>query len=203
MVDAAIYESVLAMMENLITEYDLTGYVRERSGAVLPGISPSNVYPTADGQMILIGGNGDTVFARLTKAMGQDALAAHPKFHDHGARGANQVELDAIIAAWTGVRPLADLLDLLEAAGVPCGRIYRAPDMLADPQFLARQAIVQTAHPVFGAVRMQNAFPKLSQTPGEVRWPGPGLGEHTAQVLGDLAGVDAARLAGLAKAGVV
>jgi formyl-CoA transferase len=202
-VDAAIYESVLAMMENLITEYDITGYVRERSGAVLPGIAPSNVYPTAGEEMILIGGNGDTVFKRLAETMGRADLAADPKFVDHASRGQNQHELDQIIAAWTRTFALDALLALLEDAGVPCGRVYRAPDMLTDPQFIAREAIVETEHPVFGKIRMQNTFPKLSETPGEVRWPGPALGEHTDAVLGELAGLDAARVAELRARGVV
>ena len=170
-IDASIYESVLAMMENTVTEYDITGYVRERSGAILPGIAPSNVYPTSDG-MILIGGNGDTVFARLCEAMGEPALKDDPRYVSHAARGTNQAELDAHIAQWTGARTLDDLLGLLEAHGVPCGRVFRAPDMLADPQYRARDSIVSVGHPVFGSIRMQNAHPKLSETPGEVRWPG-------------------------------
>lgn len=202
-VDAALYESVLAVMENLITEYDLTGYVRERSGSILPGIAPSNVYPCAGGEMILIGGNGDTVFARLAEAMGRPELAADARYATHAARGAHQAELDALIAGWTAQYALPDLLDLLEAKGVPCGRIYRAPDMLQDPQFAAREAIVETEHPVFGRIKMQNAFPKLSATPGRVRWPGPALGEHTDEVLREVAGISAAEIAALRAKGVI
>ena len=201
-IDAAIYESVLAMMENLVTEYDITGYIRERSGSILPGIAPSNVYPASDGQ-ILIGGNGDTVFARLCEAMGEPALKDDPRYRDHNSRGANQAELDERIAAWTRTKPLVALLELLEANGVPCGRVYQAPDMLEDPQFQAREAIVAVEHPVFGRVRMQNVFPKLSETPGEVRWPGPTLGEHTDAVLGAVLGYDSAKLARLRADGVI
>ena len=201
-VDAAIYESVLAMMENMVTEYDLTGYVRERSGAVLPGIAPSNVYPTADG-MVLIGGNGDTVFARLCEAMGEAGLKDDPRYVSHAARGVNQTELDERIAAWSRTLTSADLLARLEAHGVPFGKVYTAPDMLEDPQFAAREAIVTVEHPVFGKVRMQNVFPKLSETPGEVRWPGPTLGEHTAAVLGERLGLAADRLAALQSVGVI
>jgi formyl-CoA transferase len=202
-VDAAIYESVLAMMENMITEYDVTGYVRERSGSILPGIAPSNAYPTAGGELILIGGNGDTVFRRLTTIMGKPGLAQDPRFISHGERGANQAILDEIITAWTRERDLESLLFLLEAEGVPCGRIYTAPDMLADAQFAARDAIVTVDHPVFGPVRMQNVFPKLSNTPGEVRWPGPPLGAHTQEVLRDWAGVTPQTFADLLARGVV
>lgn len=202
MIDAALYESVLAVMENLVTEYDLTGYVRERSGSILPGIAPSNVYPCAAGEMILIGGNGDTVFARLAEAMGRPELAADPKFISHAARGTNQKELDEIIAAWTATWDLTALIEHLEASGIPCGRIFRAPDMLENEQYRAREAIVETQHPVFGKVKMQNAFPKMSETPGAVRWPGPELGQHTDEVLGEI-GLGADEVEGLRAKGVV
>lgn len=202
MIDAALYESVLGVMENLVTEYDITGYVRERSGSVLPGIAPSNVYPCAAEEMILIGGNGDTVFARLCEVMEQPGLAKDPRFVDHAARGRNQGELDEIIAAWTRGWALDDLLALLEAKGVPSGRIFRAPDMLEHEQFKARDSIVETEHPVFGKIKMQNAFPKLSDTPGAVRWPGPGLGQHTDEVLAE-AGLAPDAIAQLRAKGVV
>jgi formyl-CoA transferase len=202
-IDAALYESVLAVMENLVTEYDITGYVRERSGSVLPGIAPSNAYPCKGGDMVLIGGNGDTVYARLTEVMGRPDLKADPKFVDHASRGVNQHELDAIIAEWTSGFDLPDLLALLEAKGVPASRVFRAPDMLKDPQFAAREAIVTTEHPVFGPIRMQNVFPKLSRTPGRVRWPGPALGQHTDEVLEERAGCTPERLAELRAKGVI
>jgi formyl-CoA transferase len=202
-IDAALFESVLAVMENLVTEYDLTGYVRERSGSILPGIAPSNAYPCAGGEMILIGGNGDTVYARLTEAMGRPDLKSDPRFVDHAARGRNQFELDAIIAEWTSAHALEDLLALLEAKGVPASRVFRAPDMLEDPQYQAREAIVSVDHPVFGPVKMQNAFPKLSATPGRVRWPGPALGQHTEEVLQALAGCSLIDIAELKAKGVI
>ena len=201
-VDVALYESVLAVMENLVTEYDLTGYVRERSGSILPGIAPSNVYPCAGEEMILIGGNGDTVYARLCETMGRPELAADPRFLDHAARGANQAELDQIIAAWTRTQSLDALLELLESKGIPAGRIFRAPDMLEHEQFKARESIVETDHPVFGKIKMQNAFPKMSETPGAVRWAGPELGQHTDEVLAG-AGLTAQAIAELRAKGVV
>lgn len=202
-IDAALYESVLGVMENLVTEYDLTGYVRERSGSILPGIAPSNAYPCADGDMAVIGGNGDTVFARLCAAMNREDLAADPRFATHAARGERQGELDEIISAWTSTQSLESLLETLEAHGVPAGRIYRAPDMIDDPHFVAREAIVSVPHPVFGQVRMQNAFPKLSATPGKVRWPGPDLGAHTEEVLQAVAGLSAEAISGLRARGVI
>lgn len=196
-VDAAIYESVLTVMENLITEYDLTGYVRERSGAVLPGIAPSNVYPTRSGELILIGANQDTLFRRLCDLMGRPDLADDVRYKDHAARGAHQGELDARIAAWTADQEIETLLPRLEEAGIATGRIYRAPEMLADPHFAARESIVTVPHPVFGQVKMQNAFPRLSETPGAVRWTAPTLGEHTDAVLSEVAGLSADAIAGL------
>lgn len=196
-VDAAIYESVLTVMENLITEYDLTGYVRERSGAVLPGIAPSNVYPTKSGELVLIGANQDTLFKRLCDLMGRPDLAEDVRYRDHAARGANQAELDARIAAWTLDQDIDALLPKLEAAGLATGRIYRAPDMIEDPQFVARESIVTVPHPVFGEIKMQNAFPRLTETPGGVRWPGPTLGEHTDEVLREVAGLSVEAVDGL------
>ena len=201
-IDAAIYESVLAMMENMVTEYDLTGYVRERSGSILPGIAPSNVYPTSDG-MILIGGNGDTVFARLCEAMGQPGLKDDPRYRDHASRGVNQAELDALIGAWSRTRTLADLLALLEAKGVPCGRVYSAPDMLADPQYQARESIVAVEHPVFGKIRMQNVAPKLSETPGRIRSPSPALGQHNDEVYQGIMRFTPERVETLRRQGVI
>src|SRR5690606_28795507 len=145
-VDAAIYESVLSVMENLVTEYDLSGYVRERSGAVLPGIAPSNVYPTKGGELVLIGANQDTLFRRLCAAMGRPELAADERFGDHAARGRRQGELDGLIADWTRTWEIGPLLELLEQHGVAAGRLYRAPEMLEDPQFKARDSIVEVPH---------------------------------------------------------
>ena len=136
-VDTAIYEAVLAMMESLIPEYTLGNYIRERTGAVLPNIAPSNIYPTKDGLLLLIAANQDSVFARLTLAMGQPELAEDPRFVSHSARGANQAMLDEIIARWTSSLETGQLEELLQAHGVPEGKIYRAPEMLTDPHFLA------------------------------------------------------------------
>jgi len=202
-VDVSIYESVLAVTENLVTEYALTGYVRERSGSILPGIAPSNAYPTQGGEMVVIGANQDTLFARLAEAMGEPELAFDPRYADHAARGRNQVELDEKIAAWTRTHTTEDMLAMMDRFGIAAGRVFRAPDMLEDPQFRAREDIVELPHPVFGTVKMQNAFPKLSENPGEVRWPGAALGEHTDEVLSRIAGLSAEAIAGLRGRGVI
>ncbi len=201
-VDAAIYESVLNMMESLVTEFDQLGHVRERSGPILPRIAPSNVYPTRDG-IVMIGANQDTVFARLAAAMGDAALATDARYADHQARGTNQRELDEIIARWTATLDTRALLDLLEQHGVPSGLIYRTADMLDDPHFAAREAIVSTTHPAFGTLRMQNVAPRLSASPSSIRTPAPELGQHNADVYGQLLGLDAAALDGLRARGVI
>lgn len=203
LVDSAIYEAVLAMMESLVPEWQVAGYQRERTGPVLPNVAPSNVYPTADGETILVAANQDTVFRRLAEVMGQPELADDPRYATHGARGAHAEELDELIARWTAERPADALLDQLAEAGVPAGRIYRPRDMLADPHFAARQSIIRVAHPEFGELAMQNVFPRLSRTPGEVRHPGPALGEHNEEVYRGLLGLSEQEMSRLRDAGVI
>ena len=198
MVDSAIYEAVLNMMESLITEYDKRGFIRERTGAILPNIAPSNIYSTRDG-MVLVAANQDTVFKRLCVAMGAPALATDPRYSTHQARGTHQRELDECIGAWTGGLTTTQVLEILQRpdTAVPSGLIYRAPDMLADPHFKAREAIVTTQHPRFGELRMQNVAPKLSATPGSIRSPSPELGQHNDEVYLQLLEMSTDRYAGL------
>lgn len=192
-VDSAIFEAVLNMMESLVTEYDKTGYIRERTGAILPKIAPSNVYPTQDGSMVLIAANQDTVFARLAQAMRRPELAKQSEYVTHVARGEHQAQLDELIGTWTRTQTREELLALMQEFGVPAGLIYRAPDMLKDPHFQARNAIVSVPHPDFGELKMQNVAPKLSETPGGVRSPSPQLGEHNDDVYLNLLGIAADR----------
>lgn len=203
LVDSAIYEAVLAMMESLVPEWQVAGYQRERTGPVLPNVAPSNVYPTADGETILIAANQDTVFRRLAEVMGRPALAEDERYATHGARGANAEALDALIAQWTAEQPADALLERLATAGVPAGRIYRPKDMLADPHFAARESIIRVAHPEFGELAMQNVFPRLSRTPGQVRHPGPALGAHNEEVYRGLLGLSEQELTRLRDAGVI
>lgn len=196
-IDVSIYESVLSVMENTITEYALTGYVRERSGSILPGIAPSNAYPTMGGEMVVIGANQDTLFQRLCAAMGRPELAEDPRYKTHAARGENQTELDNLIGEWTATKPTDEVLALMDEHGIAAGRVYRPQDMIDDPQFQARHSIVDVPHPVLGDLKMQDAFPRMSDTPGEVRWPGPELGEHTDEVLAGVLGLPATELAEL------
>jgi formyl-CoA transferase len=202
-VDSALYEAVLQVMESLVPEYVASGYVRERSGSVLPGIAPSNVYPCKDGEY-LIGANQDTVFRRLCEAMGRPELAQDPRYVNHVARGKHQEELDALIADWTRTLTMQELEDKMIEAGVPAGRLYRPQDMLDDPHFQAREAIIGVAHPRWGEVKMQNVFPKLSATPGNVRRRAPeSIGQDNEAVYGELLGLDADALAALAERGII
>jgi len=202
-VDSAIYEAVLNMMESLITEFDVAGYVRERTGAILPNVSPSNVFETADGKLLVIGANQDTVFKRLADAMGRPELAEDERYATHSARGDYQEELDGLINDWTKTIELEPLEALLNEHGVPCGLIYKAEDMLEDPHFKAREAIIEVEHPQFGPIRMQNVAPRLSETPGAVRHVGPDLGEHNDYVYGDVLDLSDERRAELKEAGII
>ncbi|MEG3125471.1 CaiB/BaiF CoA transferase family protein [Sphingomonas sp. GB1N7] len=201
-VDSALYEAVLQVTESLIPEYVASGYIRERSGSALPGIAPSNVYKTLDGEF-LIGANQDAVFARLCTAMGRPELATDPRYVDHVARGAHQEELDGIVEAWTKTLPTAEVERLMIEHSVPSGTIYRAPEMLEDPHFAARDAIVTLDHPRWGELKMQNSFPKMSGTPGSIRSIAPqSVGEHNEEVYGAL-GLSADDLAGLKAEGAI
>jgi formyl-CoA transferase len=202
-VDCAIYETVLAMMESLISEYQQTGYIRERAGTILPGVAPSNIYPSADGQTVLIAANQDTVFRRLAEAMERPELGRDPRYATHSARGAHQQELDKVIADWTCTLAAADLLARMLKHGIPAGKIYRAPEMLTDEHFKARQSIITVMHPEFGELAMQNVCPLFSETPGRVTHVGPPLGAHNDEIYRGLLGLEDAALRGLKEAGVV
>ncbi len=201
-VDSALYEAVLSVMESLLPEYTIADYVRPRTGSILPNVAPANAYPTADGEH-LISGNQDTVWKRLAEAMGRPELGEDPRYATHSARGENQGELDELIGKWSMTLSSAELEEILNEHAVPNGKIYTAPDMLADAHFAAREAIVKLAHPQLGEFPMQNVVPKLSDTPGEIRWVGPELGEHTDEVLAEVLGMSAERASELRGAGVI
>ncbi|HEY1448090.1 MAG TPA: CoA transferase [Caulobacteraceae bacterium] len=202
-VDSALYEAVLQVMESLVPDYAVAGFTRGRSGSILPGIAPSNVYRCADGDY-LIAANQDTVFARLAAAIGASELAADPRYATHEARGARQRELDDLIEAWTKSRTIAEVETVMIEAGVPAGKIYRAADMLGDPHFQARESIVEFDHPRWGKLPMQNVFPRLSKTPGRVRRAASQtVGQDNAEVYGQRLGLSAADLAALQAKGVI
>ncbi len=202
MVDVSLVESVFNLMESLVPEYDLLGHVRERSGGALPGIAPSNTYPTRDGAYIVIAGNSNPIFRRLMEAIGRADLADDPAFAHNDGRVARVGLLDAAIAGWTSGLPIADALARLELAGVPAGRIYSAADIVADPHYQARDMLLRAELPGGVQVTMPGIVPKLSATPGEIRWQGPALGQHTSAVLAGL-GMDERHIARLRREGVV
>lgn len=202
-VDIAIYEAVLALMESLLADYAVAGVERKRSGPVLPGVAPSNVYPTADGKDIVIAANADTVFQRLASVMGAPELATDDAFATHAARGSNAVKLDELISRWTAQRTSAELLDLLSGGGVPAGPINTAATMLDDEHFVARDMILWHENEVFGRFPMNGIVPKFSRTAGRIETLGPALGVHTDEVLEALAGVDQAGIAKLRADGVI
>ncbi|MBP5991732.1 MAG: CoA transferase [Piscinibacter sp.] len=182
-VDVALYESVFNVMESLLPEYDAFGAVRGAAGSALPGIAPSNAYRCGDGAYVLIGGNGDGIFKRLMRAIVRPELAEDPGLARNDGRVARVAEIDAAIEAWTLQRTIAEVLAALDAAAVPAGRIYSVADIAADPQYQARDMIVQTHDADGRPLKVPGIVPKLSDTPGRLRTPAPRLGEHTASVL--------------------
>ena len=200
-VDVAIYEAVLALMESTVADFELAGFVRGRSGGYLPGVAPSNAYPTVDGRDVVIAANADAVFARLATAMARPELVE--VYGDHAARAADQIELDAKIAAWTERLTADAVLERLDAHSVPAGLINTAPDLAVDEHIAAREMILRLAAGFESAVPMAGIVPKLSRTPGAVRSVGPELGEHTDSVLSSQLGLDIATLAMLRAEGVI
>jgi len=185
-IDVALYEAVFAVMESLVPEYTKFGFVRERSGASLPGISPSNTYLCLDGHYVVIAGNGDAIFRRLMNAIGRTDLADHPGLARNDGRVEHNDELDAAISNWTSCHTLEEVLQTLTAADVPSGRVYTAADIVADHHYRAREMIDRHVLPDGEPIDLPGIVPKLSDTPGQTRWIGPALGAHTEEVLAAL-----------------
>jgi len=201
-VDVSLVESVFNVMESLVPEYDLLGEVRTRSGGALPGITPSNTYPAKDGGFVVVAGNSDPIFRRLMTVVGRPDLADDPALRGNEGRSAVAPMLDGVISDWTGARTVDEALAALDAADVPAGRIYSVADIVADPHYAARDMILEAELPGGTRVKMPGIVPKLSATPGAVRWQGPALGAHTDAVLTDL-GRDAETIERLRREGAV
>ena len=185
-IDASIYESVLTVMEATIPEYTVSNYIRKRSGSYLPNIAPSNIYECKNGS-IVIGANQDTVFKRLTEAMKMPELSEDIRFKDHISRGENQKILDQIIDDWCSTRDVSEVEEIMQEYSIPAGKVYRAPDMLDDPHFIEREAIVDVPSEKWPDLKMQNVFPKMSKSQGEIRWTGVDkLGAHNDEIYGSL-----------------
>jgi crotonobetainyl-CoA:carnitine CoA-transferase CaiB-like acyl-CoA transferase len=201
-VDVAIYEAVFNMMESVIPEYDRLGVVRQREGAKLTGIVPTNTYLCADGQYIIIGGNGDSIFKRLMKAAGRADMAENDRYATNALRVQHEAEVDEAISAWTVTVPATEVLARMEAAGVPVGRLYDARDIAQDPHYRARGMFEEVE--VGGRpLKLPAMAPRLTETPGRTDWPGPEVGAHNREVFGGLLELDPVQIDQLMKDGVI
>lgn len=201
-VDVSLAESVFNIMESVVPEYDLHGFIRERSGGSLPGIAPSNTYRTKDNAFVVIAGNSDPIFKRLMHVIGREDLANRPEFEHNDGRAQQSDLLDAAIESWSRQHSIDEVLQQLEQAEVPSGRIYSVADMVNDPHFNARDMLLSTELPDGQVVKMPGIVPKLSETPGQIKWRGPELGEHTESVLKQY-GYQAEEIESLRVSGVV
>ena len=201
-IDVALYEAVFNCMESLLPEYSAFGAVRGPAGSALPGIAPSNAYLCKDGKCALIAGNGDSIFKRLMAAIGRDDLAADPTLTDNAGRVKRVEEIDAAIGAWTSKLNVADVLDVLDQAAVPAGRIYTVEDIAADPHYLARGMLADVSMSDGSVLKVPGMVPKLSRTPGQHRRNAPSLGQDTDAVLSDL-GITAEQISEMRKRGIV
>ncbi|MGE0192069.1 MAG: CaiB/BaiF CoA transferase family protein [Planctomycetota bacterium] len=202
LVDVAIYEAVLGVLEGALTECDRLGVVREPSGTTITGVVPTDAYPTADGRRIVVGANADPVFRRLMRVAGRDDLADDARLHDNAGRVAHQQEVDAAIAAWTSTLPAEDVIERLVRAGVPASAIHTAADVLADPHVEAR-GVMERVDLEGQPLRLPVLGPFLREAPGRTTWPGGELGAHTDEVLVTRLGVDRETLDHLHACGVV
>jgi len=200
-IDVALHEAVFNVMESLVPEYSAFGAVREPGGSALPGIAPSNAYRCIDG-VVLVAGNGDSIFRRLMTAIGRDDLGTDPALAHNAGRVARVTEIDAAIEAWTQTRTVADVLVVLGEASVPVGRVYTAKDIVEDPHYRARDMILQQTTRDGHEVEVPGIVPKLMGTPGGVRSAAPGLGDDTDAVLAEL-GLSADAIAQLRARNVV
>jgi formyl-CoA transferase len=185
-VDVALYEAVFNLMESVLPEYDMFGFVRERSGASLPGIVPSNTYVTRDGKYVVIGANADSIFKRMMNAIGRPDLAGDASLAHNDGRVARTEEIEKVIGDWVAAHDLDHVLGVLEKADVPSGKIYDIADIVRDPHYAAREMIRSHRLKDGTTLKLPGIVPKLSDTPGETKWIGPALGEHTAEVLAAL-----------------
>ncbi len=201
-VDVALYEAVFAMMESLLPEYSMGGHVRERSGNIMPGITPSNTHTTRDGEHVVVGGNGDAIFKRLMLAIGRSDLAEYPALAGNAGRSARADEIYAAIDAWVGAHDVAEVLDVLTRAEVPATKVYSIADIFRDAQYAARGMLEEATLPDGAPLHVPGVVPRLTGSPGATDWLGPRLGEHTDAVLGGL-GLGAESIAALRASGAI
>ena len=202
-IDTALYEAVFAVLEATLTEYDRTGYERTRTGTLLPGFAPSNLYPCKNGQWIVIAANTDGLFTRLCTLMEREDLLTDERFATQVVRAENREAIDAIVSDWTAGYELADLLPRVEAATIPAGPVFSIADIVDDPHFRARDMLLSLHDRVLGELKVPGIVPKLSATPGAARWLGPDIGAHNQQVYAELLNASPTELADWSAHGVI
>lgn len=202
-IDVALYEAIFSLMESTVPEYDQFGIVRERSGSTLPGIAPSNSYLCEDGKYVVIGANGDGIFKRLMTAIDRMDLCNDPKYETNDGRVKHSEYLDSIIESWTKQHSLEDALVILDKNNIPAGAIYSVEDIMKDPHYLARDMIYDLEVDGLGTLKVPGIVPKLSETPGSIKWAGPTLGKHTEQVLKRIPGFDNEYIQKLKSEGII
>lgn len=205
-IDVALTESVLSFLEGIIPEYGFSGAVRQPAGSQLPTAAPTNAYRSRDGAWVLIAANSGPLFARLAEVMGRPELPENPDYADNPSRVANVAALDAEITAWTELLPAAELFSKLDAAGIPNSKIYDVADIAGDGQYQAREMLRRVYDPVFGRDMLHPApMPRFDDSApgGDIFWPGPEIGAHNAEIYGDLLGLPADTIDGLAGKGVI
>lgn len=185
-IDVALYEAVFSLMESVVPEYGKKGIIRERTGSVFPGIVPTNIYETKDKKFIVLAANGDNIFQRLLKVMGKDELMGDERFLRNDDRVLHQELVESLIAEWVSQNELHPCLDVLNKNGIPAGTIYNAKDIVNDPHYQARDMILEMENDEVGKLKVPGIIPKLSKTPGQVKWLGPKLGEHNLEVLKEI-----------------
>lgn len=201
-VDAAIFESVFNVLESVVPEFDRAGAVRGPSGPTVSGIVPSNAYPAADGEWVVIGANNSANFRRLMEAIGRADLGADPELAENPGRLRRQAELDAAIGGWTRTLAAAEVVDRLVAVAVPASTIYTVADMFADPHYRAR-GLFEQVEAAGRQLALPAMLPRLSASPGRTDWAGPELGAHNLEIFCGELGLAAEELAELHRRGVV
>ncbi len=201
-VDVALFESMFNLMEAVVPEYDGAGVIRGPSGSTVTGIVPTNTYRCGDGKYVVIGGNGDSIFQRLMRAAGFPHMAEDPRLASNPGRVEHEGEIDSALSSWCDANKLQDILTILEDARVPAGPIYSVEDMFRDRHFIDRGLFEQVE--INGKpLKIPAILPKLTRTPGRTKWPGPELGDHNQEVLGDLLGLSDSEIKSLSEEGVI
>lgn len=202
LVDAALYETGFSMMEGAVPAFEKLGIVPTRQGPNLPNVAPNSLYPTRDGHVLIAANNGPT-WERLVRAIERPELLVDARFESVYQRGQNAAALDAIIALWTREHTGAEVEATMLHHEVPSSRVFTMADVFRDPHFAARDMLLDVPHPVLGSTRQQGIVPKLSETPGAVRWSGPEIGADSVYVLSELLGYNESAINDLIETGVV